>query len=504
MSGDQVPKKEKKAKEESGNNASQTAEKRPLSPSESSSSLSSLSPASSSISRRDASSSVQVAVRVRPMLALEGGSDICMEVLRSAAAGAGKNDGISIGGSSGPRFTFDEVFDTGTVQADIYKRSVVPLVESCLEGYNATILAYGQTGSGKTHTMMGPNTSSAVQDDALAGVIPRALQAIFESLQKQQRAETGSSYESDSSNQSEVGGGGGGEYQVRIQFLELYGEEINDLLTSNSSTSLSSNKCTIRDLGTDEPEVVGATQQQVHSAEEALMCLTHGMLRRVTGATAMNNSSSRSHAILSVLVEQSVVTAPAATASGGTGTGTSECQQHQEQHVQVKRSKFNFVDLAGSERQKRTKAEGKRLKEGIDINKGLLALGNVISALGDPKKRGKAFVPYRDSKLTRLLKGSLGGNHKTLMIGMFFVCVCVLAWAGHVLELPFLYSLCYSTIYFCALCCCLPAIYVFCSVRFAVLQQHGRKFELSTIRKSSQEHPKQCHRQHGFHFASAD
>ena len=119
------------------------------------------------------------------------------------------------------------------------------------------------------------------------------------------------------------------------------------------------------------------------------------MLRRVTAETAMNSTSSRSHAILSVMVQQT------STFDG---------------YTQVKRSKFSFVDLAGSERLKRTQAQGQRMKEGVDINKGLLVLGNVISALGDETKQGKTFVPYRDSKLTRLLKGSLGGNHKTLMI----------------------------------------------------------------------------------------
>ena len=135
----------------------------------------------------------------------------------------------------------------------------------------------------------------------------------------------------------------------------------------------------------------------------------------------MNASSSRSHAIMTVIVEQMTTM---------TNDDDDECTNddrttpasinnntpHESLDVQVKRSKFHFVDLAGSERQKRTGATGDRLKEGIDINRGLLALGNVISALGDPKKQGKTFVPYRDSKLTRLLKGSLGGNHKTLMI----------------------------------------------------------------------------------------
>jgi hypothetical protein len=122
----------------------------------------------------------------------------------------------------------------------------------------------------------------------------------------------------------------------------------------------------------------------------------------------MNESSSRSHAILSVCIEQSIVFK--------TGSSVSSDDGSNEEHVQVTRSKFNFVDLAGAERQKRTGASGKRLKEGIDINKGLSNLGNVISALGDPRKRGRTHVPYRDAKLTRLLKGSLGGNHKTLMI----------------------------------------------------------------------------------------
>ena len=130
----------------------------------------------------------------------------------------------------------------------------------------------------------------------------------------------------------------------------------------------------------------------------------------------MNASSSRSHAIMTVIVEQMTTLSNDEIDSTTDNVPTQHTQAHESLDVQVKRSKFHFVDLAGSERQKRTGATGDRLKEGIDINKGLLALGNVISALGDPKKQGKIFVPYRDSKLTRLLKGSLGGNHKTLMI----------------------------------------------------------------------------------------
>ena len=402
--------------------------------------------------KRDESSSVQVAVRIRPCLAKEAGSDICIRVLppvhdpkqqqqkgstRATTTALAVPRALQIGGSQGPCFTFDQVFAERTQQEELYQARVQPLVDSCLQGYNATIFAYGQTGSGKTFTIMGDySTTAPLSNCPDAGVIPRALHALFQGLSP--RA------------------------SVRIQFLELYGEEIRDLLASNTSTSSStsgttartegrlqfphlhhhrrrhgsanhhSNKLTIREVD-DEPEVVGATQRVVSNAQEALVALTHGMLRRVTAATAMNASSSRSHAILSVLIEQPIHDAN--TENGRAGNSAADFDEDDEYDEEengnsndgededddcspaggVKTSKFHFVDLAGSERQKRTNAEGKRLKEGIDINKGLLVLGNVISALGDPRKQG-SFVPYRDSKLTRLLKGSLGGNHKTLMI----------------------------------------------------------------------------------------
>lgn len=409
------------------------------------------------------SSSVMVAVRIRPLLALEAGADRCLEVLHtqsssssstrkspfsssSSAANHKIASTVRIGGSAaGIRFTFDHVYDSTALQDDIYVNSVVPLVQCALQGFNATILAYGQTGSGKTFTMMGEdsntsdtttilNSSSASlsspgfknavtsprwkhhpmsspaggsSSSSTAGIIPRALKSLFDALdhEKQQFCTDNSSSNNNISIVSY-------DYTVRLQFLELYGEDIRDLLCS----SCSNNRLTIRDVGggtgtTGEPEVVGATQLVVESSAEALQKLHAGMLRRVTGATAMNQSSSRSHAILSVSVEQTTTT----TAASAT-RDPSDNDDQVEEHTQIKRSKFNFVDLAGSERQKKTLAVGQRLKEGIDINKGLLVLGNVISALGDPKKRGRTFVPYRDSKLTRLLKGSLGGNHKTLMI----------------------------------------------------------------------------------------
>ena len=197
-------------------------------------------------------------------------------------------------------------------------------------------------------------------------------------------------------------------WKVQVQFLEIYGEDIRDLFrlredgTGNGASS--SNTLKIRDaVATEEPEVLGVQQPQVYSAEEALQMLQTGRLRRVTASTAMNATSSRSHALFTIIVEQEWKSSSAGSTSAS-GTNV------------VRRSKFHFVDLAGSERAKRTQAVGQRLKEGIEINKGLLVLGNVIAALASSSKTNKPFVPYRDSKLTRLLRGSLGGNHKTLMI----------------------------------------------------------------------------------------
>jgi len=404
----------------------------------------------------DESTSVRVAVRLRPFLPSEKGEGRCVEVLSST--GTTLTDMIQIGGPTGKSFMFDVAYETDSTQRGVFMKSVLPLVEACLDGYNATILAYGQTGSGKTFTIFGPSNTASFEGDmesldptnicemplsnsfksrinsGQSGIISRALRELFRRLEltrkdacsgeKEGKCEEVKDEENDEeptqvvkeATTEELSTGDGSdsgkstssppppyEYDVRVQFLEVYGEQIRDLLSSSST------KLDIRDGGQSlEPEVIGALELKVTSAEEALLCFTRGALRRVTGATAMNAESSRSHAIMTVIVEQSTVIRHVGVESEDTESGHPE--------IEIKRSKFHFVDLAGCERQKRSKAEGHRLKEGIEINKGLLVLGNVISALGDPTKKGKAFVPYRDSKLTRLLKGSLGGNHKTVMI----------------------------------------------------------------------------------------
>lgn len=342
----------------------------------------------------DRDAAIKVAVRCRVFLPFEikqGNSESVVNVL--------PNDSIKIQppqltslDESRYQFTFDATYGSNSTQADVFNRSIRPLVDSCLEGYNATCIAYGQTGSGKTHTILGQTDQSdhtvpPERDMSEAGVIPRALRALFRSLTEAR----------DSSTEQRKF-----EYNVKVQFLELYGEDIRDLLQADPNKAP---KLSIRDGSAEqEPEVLGIKSVDVDNAEEALLCLTRGTLRRVTRATAMNAESSRSHAIMTVLVEQKMIQK----VKGDDGNLVEETAS--------KNSKFHFVDLAGSERIKRTHATGQGVKEGININKGLLILGNVISALASQGKKKDAFVPYRDSKLTRLLKGSLGGNHKTLMI----------------------------------------------------------------------------------------
>lgn len=337
-------------------------------------------------------SAIKVVVRCRPFLPFEVGHASVVNVLKEKQIKIEPPQWTSLDPDR-YTFTFDAAYGNRSTQNDLYMKSVTPLVESCIEGYNATILAYGQTGSGKTHTVLGQTeqvdmTVHPEKDMSEAGIIPRALRALFLKLQEIKKS---------------VGKGCTYEYSVQVQFLELYGDDIRDLLQSNPE---SAPKLSIRDgKKGDEPEVINLKSVSVMNAEEALLLLTRGMLRRVTRATAMNNESSRSHAIMTVLIQQkmnSVISAP----------GGDKIDETVSKH-----SKFHFVDLAGSERMKRTGTSGQGLKEGININRGLLILGNVISALASQAEgRPDTFVPYRDSKLTRILRGSLGGNHKTLMV----------------------------------------------------------------------------------------
>ncbi|EPZ33429.1 Kinesin, motor region domain-containing protein [Rozella allomycis CSF55] len=237
-----------------------------------------------------------------------------------------------------------------------------PIIESVLAGYNGTIFAYGQTGTGKTHTMEGDK-----DDESMRGVIPNAIIHIFNYINE--NAATGS------------------KFLVRASFLEIYNEDVYDLL-ANQETKLE-----LRERSDIGVYVKNLSSFVVNSVEEMYKLMTVGNRNRSVGSTMMNARSSRSHSIFTITVEMSFKNADG------------------QEHIKV--GKLNLVDLAGSERQSKTGATGERLKEATRINLSLSALGNVISALVDGRSK---HIPYRDSKLTRLLQDSLGGNSKTLMI----------------------------------------------------------------------------------------
>uniref|UniRef100_A0A672IJ04 Kinesin family member 21A n=1 Tax=Salarias fasciatus TaxID=181472 RepID=A0A672IJ04_SALFA len=287
-------------------------------------------------------------------------------------------------------FTYDYVFDMDTQQDAIYTHCTERLIEGCFEGYNATIFAYGQTGSGKTYTM-GTGFDVNIGEDEL-GIIPRAVNHLFRGIEERRQAATEQ-------------GRPVPEFKINAQFLELYNEEVLDLFDSARDLEARKQKSNIKihEDANGGIYTVGVTTRTVASAAEMMQCLKLGALSRTTASTQMNVQSSRSHAIFTIHLCQVRVCSP----DNNVRIAIDE--------FETLTAKFHFVDLAGSERLKRTGATGDRAKEGISINCGLLALGNVISALGDRSKRS-THVPYRDSKLTRLLQDSLGGNSQTVMI----------------------------------------------------------------------------------------
>ncbi|KAI9277030.1 hypothetical protein BDA99DRAFT_474946 [Phascolomyces articulosus] len=323
-----------------------------------------------------AATAVRVGLRVRPLTQKEQ-LENCTECLSYVP----NEPQILIG--TDKSFTYDYVFDSNTIQSQVYSQAALPLLDKFMDGFNATILAYGQTGSGKTYSMgTGLHNTTAREDE---GIVPRSMVRLFESME--QRAEKDPDFK----------------YEIFVSFLELYNEELVDLLNPNTlqrkkgsnNNAPSSAEITIREDIAGNIYWSGVREERCSSPDELLGYLAKGSLCRTTGSTDMNTVSSRSHAIFSVILKQQ--------------------QKEQDGSDKAFTSKFHYVDLAGSERLKRTNAQGDRAKEGIAINSGLLALGNVISALGDETRRA-THVPYRDSKLTRLLQDSLGGNSQTLML----------------------------------------------------------------------------------------
>ncbi|XP_036015073.1 kinesin-like protein KIF21A isoform X23 [Mus musculus] len=331
--------------------------------------------------------------RIRPQLAKEKieGCHICTSVTPGEPQ-------VFLGKDKA--FTFDYVFDIDSQQEQIYTQCIEKLIEGCFEGYNATVFAYGQTGAGKTYTMGTGFDVNIMEEEQ--GIISRAVRHLFKSIDEKKTSAIKNGLPPP-------------EFKVNAQFLELYNEEVLDLFDTTRDIDAKNKKSNIRihEDSTGGIYTVGVTTRTVNTEPEMMQCLKLGALSRTTASTQMNVQSSRSHAIFTIHVCQTRV-CPQTDAENATDNKLiSESSPMNE--FETLTAKFHFVDLAGSERLKRTGATGERAKEGISINCGLLALGNVISALGDKSKRA-THVPYRDSKLTRLLQDSLGGNSQTIMI----------------------------------------------------------------------------------------
>ena len=300
--------------------------------------------------------SIKVVFRVRPLNSKE------QQQGRQIATIAHEKEGvIEIQGDATKRFTFDAVFSDQSTQRQIYDVCAAPVVQSVLEGYNGTVFAYGQTGAGKTHTMEGQNEPSS------KGIIPNTFEHIYDHIALNSTKDR---------------------YLVRASYYEIYNEEIRDLLSQTPQRSLDLKESS--DSGVFVKDLTGIV---VKSVAEIDAVLQRGAKNRSVGATLMNAGSSRSHSIFSIVIEC--------------------CSTDEDGSEHIKVGKLNLVDLAGSERQSKTGATGDRLKEATKINMSLSALGNVISALVDGKSN---HIPYRDSKLTRILQDSLGGNTKTTMV----------------------------------------------------------------------------------------
>lgn len=304
---------------------------------------------------------VQVVVRCRPMDEKETlrGCSRVVEVFPSRGVVEIHNPRDGPSRENVKVFTFDAVYNWQASQQDLYEETVRPLVSSVLDGFNGTIFAYGQTGTGKTYTMEG----SKMEPDK-RGIIPRSFEHIFNHISRSENMQ----------------------YLVRASYLEIYQEEVRDLLHPDQSLRFE-----LKEKPDTGVYVKDLSNSVCKSAMEIQELMNRGNQNRTIGATNMNEHSSRSHAIFLITIEMGMM-------EEGTG---------------IRVGKLNLVDLAGSERQAKTGSSGERLKEASKINLSLSALGNVISALVDGKT---THVPYRDSKLTRLLQDSLGGNSKTIMV----------------------------------------------------------------------------------------
>ncbi|KAJ6346378.1 hypothetical protein OIU78_008923 [Salix suchowensis] len=319
---------------------------------------------------------VQVIIRLRPLssseISVQGhGKCVRQETCQT----------ITWTGHLESRFTFDLVADENVSQEKMFKVAGLPMVDNCMGGYNSCMFAYGQTGSGKTHTMLGDIEGGTRRHSVNCGITPRVFEYLFSRIQKEKEARKEEKIK----------------FACKCSFLEIYNEQILDLLDP-SSTNLQ-----IREDVKKGIYVENLKEIEVASARDMLQQLIQGAANRKVAATNMNRASSRSHSVFTCIIE-------------------SKWESQGVTHHRFAR--LNLVDLAGSERQKSSGAEGERLKEATNINKSLSTLGLVIMNLVSLSNGKSLHVPYRDSKLTFLLQDSLGGNSKTIIIANISPSLC--------------------------------------------------------------------------------
>lgn len=321
-----------------------------------------------------ADDTVKVVVRIRPPTAIDERTGLPASCVRQLS----EESLAVVGTPERTQFSYDYVAGPEVGQEQLFGVAGCPVVENCLAGYNSCVFAYGQTGSGKTHTMLGdlPGEVGPSWLPNTAGLMPRIFQYLFTQIAERQAANPAV------------------QYTCTCSLLEIYNEMITDLLNpGRGATSLQ-----LREDITTGVYVEGLSVETVRSAQHAMDMLRRGSENRRVGETCMNSESSRSHCVLTCVIESKI--------TDGNG------------FTNVLSSRLNLVDLAGSERQKTSGAAGGRLREASSINRSLSTLGLVIMSLMEVQQRGRRtkHVPYRDSKLTFLLQDSLGGNSKTVMI----------------------------------------------------------------------------------------
>ncbi|WOH04683.1 hypothetical protein DCAR_0624095 [Daucus carota subsp. sativus] len=319
---------------------------------------------------------VQVLIRVRPLNNMEKSTQGYNRCLKQESSQC-----ITWIGHPETRFTFDHVACESVEQETLFRMVGLPMVENCLSGYNSCMFAYGQTGSGKTYTMLGDIDELGVKPSPHRGMTPR----IFEFLFARIRAEEESRRDERLA------------YSCKCSFLEIYNEQITDLLDPSSTNLL------LREDTKTGVYVENLSEFEVETVADILKLLSQGSANRKVAATNMNRESSRSHSVFTCVIES---------------------RWEKDSTSNLRFARLNLVDLAGSERQKSSGAEGERLKEAANINKSLSTLGHVIMVLVDVAHAKTRHVPYRDSRLTFLLQDSLGGNSKTMIIANVSPSVC--------------------------------------------------------------------------------